>query len=504
MFLMQGFFPKLNLKEWGIIIGLSALFLGIATWHLTRLPIFVDEALYLRWAQIAWKDASWRFISLTDGKQPLYIWLVIPFMQMIKDPLAAGRAASVLSGLVTMLGMGYLGWLIGGKKVGFYAMLVSLLSPYLFFYYRFGIMESTLVASTIWVMSFSVLLARTRRLDIAMILGITAGLSLLVKSSSLFFTLMIPFSLLLTLKDFSPKSLLSKDNLKYLVLVGIAWLFAFVIYNIQRLSPWMHMIAEKNAFFTVEYGAIFDEPKRLWNNLADVWRWQWSYSTPPILAAFLAGIYSLYKTNKRTLVLIFIWLVGPMLGTVAVAELFAPRYIIYVTPLVLLFAAFGLASLKSTKFVLPLVVASFIMPVVLISKLIFDPLHFPYVAVDEGYVNGWSAGNGTKQIAEWLRARCAEVGRNQEVKVYTEGTFGILPHGLELYSQGIRNLSIEGVYPINDIPPSFIVAYSQENPETYLILNNTDTPDVPAGLELIDSYPKLKEGSMRLYKVIPR
>lgn len=75
------------------LLSLVIVYLALTLTNLTKLPIFVDEALYLRWAQIAWHDASWRFISLTDGKQPLYVWTVIPFMKVISDPLLAGRPA---------------------------------------------------------------------------------------------------------------------------------------------------------------------------------------------------------------------------------------------------------------------------------------------------------------------------------------------------------------------------------------------------------------------------
>ena len=94
---MQRFFPKLVKKEWLILLGIVILYLGLTTYNLTKLPIFVDEALYLRWSQIAWKDASWRFISLTDGKQPFYIWFVIPFLKVFKDKeiLIIGRGRLV-------------------------------------------------------------------------------------------------------------------------------------------------------------------------------------------------------------------------------------------------------------------------------------------------------------------------------------------------------------------------------------------------------------------------
>lgn len=497
---MKDYFPKLAAKEWAIIIGIGLIFLVLAAWNLTRLPIFVDEALYLRWAQIAWKDASWRFISLTDGKQPLYIWFVIPFMKLFSDPLYAGRFASVVSGLISVYGMGYLGWLLGNKRVGFFAMILTALSPYLFFYYRFGIMESTLIASIIWVTNLSVILARTRRLDVALILGMVTGAALLVKSSALFFCLMIPISYLLSINFKKP---FTRDSFKYLFLVAIVWVLAYVIYNVQRLSPWMHMIGEKNSFFTVEYSDVFEEPMRLWNNFLDVWRWQIAYTTIPVLLLFLIGVKELFVSDKRKFWLTLIWLFGPMLGTVAVARLFAPRYILYVTPFILLLASYGLAQIKYLKITRTVLILATILPAILIYRQITDPIHFPYVSVDEGYVNGWSAGNGVKQIAEWALVR-ASSHPGSRIHIYTEGTFGILPHGIELYAQGPKNILIEGIYPINDIPPAFVVEKAHENPETYLVLNNTETNGTPGGLELIESYPKLRDNPMRLYRVIPR
>ena len=88
--------------------------------------------------------------------------------------------------------------------------------------------------------------------------------------------------------------------------------------------------------------------------------------------------------------------------------------------------------------------------------------------------------------------------------IFTEGTFGILPHGLELYADGrVDGLTITGLYPITDIPPSHALQSVKTNPETYIILNNSYKKDVPAGLELVASYPKLRDNPMNLYRVLP-
>ena len=39
--------------------------------NLNSLPVFGDEAIYVRWAQIIKSVDTLRFIPLTDGKQPL-------------------------------------------------------------------------------------------------------------------------------------------------------------------------------------------------------------------------------------------------------------------------------------------------------------------------------------------------------------------------------------------------------------------------------------------------
>src|SRR5690606_2132840 len=157
-----------------------------------------------------------------------------------------------------------------------------------------------------------------------------------------------------------------------------------------------------------------------------------------------------------------------------------------------LFAALSFARIKILSKHAILSIVLILLPVILIARLIADPIHFPYTSVDEGYVNGWSAGNGTKQIADWAVARINETGK--PMTIYTEVTFGILPHGLELYTDGrVQGLTITGLYPINEIPPVRTVEEAASHPETYLVLNNTETEDVPKGLELIESYPKLRD-----------
>src|SRR3989344_497092 len=72
-------------------IGLLILLVVYLLLHLpslTILPVFADEAIYIRWAQLIIDD--WRrylFFPMNDGKTPLFIWLLVPFQFLFSDQL---------------------------------------------------------------------------------------------------------------------------------------------------------------------------------------------------------------------------------------------------------------------------------------------------------------------------------------------------------------------------------------------------------------------------------
>jgi hypothetical protein len=73
--------------------------------HLEAIPVFGDEAIYVRWSQIIKNEETLRFIPQTDGKQPLFMWLTSLSLRLVADPLVAGRLVSVLAGFFTLIGI---------------------------------------------------------------------------------------------------------------------------------------------------------------------------------------------------------------------------------------------------------------------------------------------------------------------------------------------------------------------------------------------------------------
>ena len=85
-------------RETIFLAVVTALYAALRLTGLTRLPIFSDEAIYIHWAQIISRDPGQFLISLTDGKQPLFMWLNVLTVGLFDDPLVSGRLVSVIAG----------------------------------------------------------------------------------------------------------------------------------------------------------------------------------------------------------------------------------------------------------------------------------------------------------------------------------------------------------------------------------------------------------------------
>ncbi len=493
------YIPKLNRKDWLALLILTLVYFGLTTFRLTNFPIFVDESIYTRWAQIGAYDAQWRFISLTDGKQPLFMWLAMPLIRLVSDPLWATRFVSVLAGYLTVLGAWYAGWLLGKKKMAYPAAIFSLFSPFAFFYHRFAVVESLLAATGIWIWNLSYLLALTLRLDIALLLGLVTGASLLVKSPAMFYFLLIPTSYVLV---FSWKKLFSKQTLRYLILVIIAWGLAQGINNIQRLSPWMYRISQKNEFFVVPYNQIFSQPARIWLQFKLAWKWFAYYNTLPIFLFAVFGWFLFSLKFKFKSLILNAWFWGPLIAEVLIARLFAPRYIFFLNTFLLLFAAYPFTRIKNRRWYLFFLLSLLIVPSLHIWTLLTKPTTYKFVSEDSAYIDGWSSGQGMKELASYLKSRAETSGK--EVFVGTEGTFGILPYALQLYTYNVPHLTIKGYWPVTSTPPKEVYQLAQDpHYEVYFVYNNTQLTQLPPKSQLIKEYKKRSDFWLRLYRIQP-
>lgn len=486
-------------KEWkwlilsGVVILLLAL--GIRLYQLTLLPVFADEAIYVRWAQVMRAEPSLRFLPLSDGKQPLFMWAVIPFLKVFSDPLFAGRFVSVLSGLGTLVGIILSSYfLFKSKKVSAVAALIYAISPFSIFFDRMALVDSMLTMFGVSLFFLGLITSRTLRLDLAMITGFFLGGALLTKSPALFFTILLP-----TTWIFASWGRGKKENLvklgKLIGLYLVVLVIGYGIYNILRLGPNFNMIASRNADYVFPLSHILTSPKDPFRPFFDR-SFEWMRMMGPALVLLLAvfGLFiNLKRFPKQTLVL-SLWFLFPIAVQSEFAKVFTARYILFSLPFLFILAA-SVFLIKNENFK-KIFVAGLII-------LIFQAVRFDYFLLTSpeeanlprsersGYLEEWTSGYGIKEVGDYIRNEY-DKDPNKKIVVGTEGFFGTLPDGLEIYLNDLPKVTVIGVgVIITDLPSSLIDSQKAGN-QTYLVINNTRYHGNAenSGLMLLAVYPK--------------
>ncbi len=494
------------LKRYRLEIGFFAfivfLFFLSRLYNISSLPIFTDEAIYVRWSQIARYDANWRFISLTDGKQPSFVWLTMVFMRFIQDPLLAGRLVSVFAGLGSTIGLFFLGReLFRNRWIGIASSLLYVVFPMALVYDRMALYESLVGMFAIWSLFLAALLVRTLRLDVALILGMVIGSGVLTKTSGFFSIYLLPFTLLLL--DWRKKERISR-LLRWGGLVAVAVFLAYTAHTLQRLSPFYHIIEQKNSVFVYPFREWFDHPFRfLVGNLRGVWDWFITYVTWPGFF-LMVGAFFIERKFFREKILVVIWFILPFVALALFARLLYPRFIFFMILPLLPLAAYTIYSLYKrikNKVVLGVcfVLLAFL-PLRADYFIITDFSHAPIPVSDLGqYINGWPAGGGVKEILSFLEKEAAK----GKIHVATDGTFGSLStYIIEIYLGDNTNVEKNGIWPIPpEIPPGLLE--KAEKMPVFVIFNQIQADRLPTWpLTFIAKYRKgTGDWYMSLYKV---
>src|SRR3990167_2119738 len=146
---------NIRIADYFLYATIGILFFATRIFRLDSFPVFTDEGIYIRWARIAWHDGNWRFISLTDGRQPLQTWATIPFLKFFPNNiLLGGRLFAVASGLGALIGAIVLTYYLFGKRASFIAGFLYVLTPFFLFYDRMALVDSAVNAGFIWSIFF--------------------------------------------------------------------------------------------------------------------------------------------------------------------------------------------------------------------------------------------------------------------------------------------------------------------------------------------------------------
>lgn len=480
--------------------------------NLTILPVFADEAIYVRWSQVMRAEQTLRFLPLSDGKQPLFMWLVIPFFKVFSDPLFAGRFVSILSGVGTLLGIMILSYILfKNKTVTVIAALFYALSPFTFFFDRLALADSLLSMFGIWTFIFAYLTIKKQRLDFAILSGFALGGAWLTKSPALFFTLMLP-----TFWLFAPWKKKIKENLpvvgKTIFFTLVAVVIGYGFYNILRLGPNFHLIASRNMDYVYPISHIFVRPfDPLKTFIIASFKWYWVMGPLSILVLGVAGVISNVKRYRKEIAILLFWFLVPLIIQCEFAKTLTARYILYPLPyLMILAASVFVTGNRILKKIAGLFVVLFIVQSsIFIYNLVTDPEKANLPRVERsGYLEEWTAGQGIAETAEILINE-EENNPNEQIVIGTEGYFGTLPDGLQMYLNGHPKIIVVGVGLNFDKLPNSLYESKKAGNKTYLLANSSRYYGDPEekGLTLIREFPKAEKPngtyeSLLLFEVI--
>lgn len=496
---------RAHFKEALILILILVIYFLFRLPNLTYQPIFADEAIYIRWAQVMKAEPTLRFLPLSDGKTPLFMWIMMPMFKVIEDPLLAGRILAVFSGLGTLSGIYLLGRIFFNKRVAMLAAFLIAVTPYIVFFDRMALVDTMLAAFTTWSILIALLVVKFQRIDLAMVLGFLLGGGLLTKTPGMFNVLMISIAGI-TMNFFA------KDRAKQLLKIGGLFLLAITIglgiYNTLRLGPGFTSLSSRNSDYVRNPADLLVNPLDPFiPHFRDLQEWWPLLLGWPVIIALVLGIFYGVRKRNKYLIAIFLIALGPLLIQMALLRTFTARYILFSIPSLLLVASFGLDNL------LKLIKKSQVMPILVLILLMW-PINFAWKLHTDiestplpknerrGYLEDWTAGYGLRQIASKIN----EVSKTESVVVATEGAFGTLPDGLQIYfDKNPKVVFWPGKGTVEDLWRE-----QAEKQTVFFVANKSRLPEHIDRVELLDNYPKAlpkdpkyKQDATVRYKILP-
>lgn len=468
-------------------------------YHLMDFPIFNDEAIYARWAQLAYRDPGEQFISLTDGKQPLFIWISLPMVHLFINPLLATRLASVVMGCLSVIGIGTLTFLLTKNKWSAYsASVLYTLYPFALILDRMGLYESLLGAITIWTLIVGIWLVAHPSLGISFIFAHVLALGLLTKTTAAAHILLSPLFLLTT-----HSKTVSRFRLASFIALSIVLSLCYS--SVLFLAPHIQSLFELQGI----YSYTADELKSInvtsvfTTNIQATTPWLTTYLTLPFIV--LAG-FGMTRTTVSYKVKLFlaVWAIAPFIGINIVGKMLYPRYLFHMTLPLIPLAAHGFIHTISTQ--KPRIkIAGILVTIALMIHWVTNDIliltNMPRTFIPfrdrEQYINGWPSGAGLKEIIAYLSAESVD----KQIVVYSEGIYGSLPTTtLAIYLGDNPNVIVKPIDSIPSVLPDEVIKSAGEKP-TYVLINKNQTiPDRPAE-KILEFQKGTGDSYIRLYKV---
>ncbi len=496
------------------VFGIFVLYMLTRLLFLGRLPVFFDESIYIHWAQQALHDGK-LLISLTDGEPPFHVWFMVPFVWAVKNPLVAGRLASVAAGFFTTLGMYLIGRELRDWKLGAWAAFFYVACPFALWYDRIAVIEALLLAVFVFVLYFALRAARSLAFWWIAVVGPALGLALLTKGTSQLLFVIVPFAYLARKEYRGGEG--ERPLLRWAVTMAGSYLLGFGIYSLIRLSSKFPLLTARTAVATKGLGDVLKHPLDVFfSNLGTIFSTLIVFMTPLLFVAATAGLLLAVYRKWRPSYFLWAWVLLVVLIESLVAkhwmfDTILPRFFLVTLPPLLLGAGYlvsgGIEAAlewrpERTKVMVLVIVLGMIL-------LLAFPFYNDMMIVSDAenavlpywermqYLTDWPSGWGIRESSEFLEN---EGLRGPVVVGSNIRGIGLPTDGLEMYLLG-SNVRVEPFSFAAKEFPARLLAASRKYP-TYVVYNSFPGHAMPPRdwpLLLIRKFPKDGNSRMHLY-----
>lgn len=322
---------------------LACLYILTRYTHLLLLPIFNDEAIYIRWATIIHEDPTKLFVSAMDGKAPLFMWINSLTLSFFNDILFSGRIISVVAGICTMTAIYFIGKRLYSETVGYFASLIYLLLPFSLLHDRLALVDSLVTAFATGIMLVSINLTRNPRkvYSRSIVLGTVMGLGFLTKTPALVFFI-YPALAIFLFSDYKQARLWKGLVLAYAV--ALIFMAPYLLHEPPRRVFGTDKVFHNARILQTIVSTVKLQNTGLAGNIKAWADYLWTYVTWPLLLVFLGSILQGIRSRDARKVYLMSWFLLPSLATILLTKEHYSRYFLFCIPPVALMAAHTLSG----------------------------------------------------------------------------------------------------------------------------------------------------------------
>jgi hypothetical protein len=234
------------------------------------------------------------------------------------------------------------------------------------------------------------------------------------------------------------------------------------------------------------------------------------YLSLPLIIFGIIGLILFFKKSWKLeignwkFVILASWWILPLISNCIFAKVFTARYILFTLPSLLILISIFIFNLFKKIPSIPLktiiLIAIFIPNIVFMFNISVNPFIQKLPSSEQGYLVDWTSGWGIKESADFLKQRSLVAN----IIVGTEGAFGTLPDGLQIYGNKVTQLTIIGEgLGFTEIPSGLINAKNYGD-EVYLLINQSRlkiNSNQLNQLKLIKSFDKPDGDKLLLYEI---